>query len=425
MRYNFFIPEFYFSKTSLRGFCISVCIFFSHQLLSAQNVLSDTSVSTVKKAQETEQKDITDLWKSSSKKGMETQPDSVLKKNGHNKSFIPLIYPGYALVTGLQLVLTSNLSFYIDHSEGAKISSILMNNLYTEQKQLINLINSNIWTSKGKFNFLGDYRYYKFPTNTYGLGSSSTPADKQHVDYSYLKIYEVAMRKIDKNLSGGMGYDLDYHWNVSETRKDNGDSTDLEKYGFKKKSSSSGVTLNVQYDSRVNVNNPTNATYAFLELRTNLKALGSDVNWQSALLDVRKYIETSKRTHNVLALWSYNWITVKGDIPYFDLPSLGWDHYNNMGRGYVQGRYRAWNLVYAEAEYRFRLTKNGLLGGVVFANASTLTEYPNNQFEKVNPGAGFGMRIKMNKKSNTNFAVDYAFGVNGSRGLSFNLNEIF
>jgi hypothetical protein len=371
------------------------------------------------------QKDITDVFRSSKKKAALAKPDSTLRTPWRKKSFIPLVYPGYALVTGFQAVLTSNLSFYLDHGDGAKISSILMNNLYTEKNQIINLINSNIWTAKGKFNFLGDYRYYIFPTNTYGLGSSSLPSDRQHVNYSYLKIYEVAMRKIDKNLSCGMGYDLDYHWNISETPRDNGDSTDLEIYGFKKRSSSSGVTLNVQYDSRTNVNNPTNATYAFLELRTNLKALGSDVNWQSALLDVRKYIQTSKRTHNVLALWSYNWITVKGDIPYFDLPSLGWDHYNNMGRGYVQGRFRAWNMIYAEAEYRFRLVKSGLLGGVIFTNASTLTEYPNNHFEHVNPGGGFGMRIKMNKRSGTNFAVDYGFGVHGSHGLSFNLNEVF
>jgi outer membrane protein assembly factor BamA len=235
----------------------------------------------------------------------------------------------------------------------------------------------------------------------------------------------VAMKKISGNFSGGMGYDFDYHWNVKADTLPSGDSTDMEKYGFNKTSSSSGITLNLQYDSRLNSNNPSKGMYAFLELRSNLKALGSNDNWQSLLLDVRKYIPLSKKSGNVLALWSYNWITVKGDIPYFDLPSLGWDHYNNMGRGYVQGRFRGWNMLYAEAEYRFRLTKNGFLGGVLFTNASSLTEYPSNKWEKINPGGGLGLRIKMNKLSNTNFAVDYGFGVNGSRGFSFNLNEVF
>jgi hypothetical protein len=405
------------SKNRIGILHISVCIFFSAQSLFAQDTNSDTLPPST---QQVEQKDIPDLWRAVMHKTEKVRKDTLSRR-----AFIVLPYPGYAGVTGFQFVLTSNLSFNTYRSPDAKISSLLMNNLYTEYHQLINLINSNIWTGNGKFNFLGDYRYYRFPTNTFGLGSSSTADDKQHVNYSYLKIYEVAMRKIDKNLSGGMGYDFDYHWNISATKKSNGDTTALEKYGFTKTSSSSGITANLQYDSRLNANNPANAAYVFLELRTNLKALGSDANWQSALLDVRKYIQLSERTHNVLALWSYNWITLKGTIPYFDLPSLGWDHYNNMGRGYMQGRFRGWNMVYAEAEYRFRLTRNGLLGGVLFYNASSLTEYPNNRFEKINPGAGFGLRIKMKKISDTNFAIDYGLGTNGSRGLSFNLNEVF
>ena len=31
----------------------------------------------------------------------------------------------------------------------------------------------------------------------------------------------------------------------------------------------------------------------------------------------------------------------------------------------------------------------------------------------------------MNKFSNTNLAIDYGFGVNGSHGLFFNLGEVF
>ena len=408
-------------KTSIQ--VLTACIFFlnADRMVYSQSISRDSARAF---SGITPLKDIVDVFKSVRKRNVVAIPDSSETKRSRS-AFIPILYPGYAQVTGFQAVLTSNFLFYTERGENAKISSILMNNLYTQNNQIINLINSNIWTPGGKFNLVGDFRLYKFPTNTFGLGSSSTLDDKQHVDYSYLKIYEVVMRKIASNLSGGMGYDFDYHWNISETPRENGDSTDIERYGFDKTSSSSGITLNIQYDSRLSSNNPLQGTYAFLELRNNIKAIGSDNNWQSMLLDVRKYIPVSKRSNNVLALWSYNWITIKGNIPYFDLPSLGWDHYNNMGRGYVQGRYRAWNMVYAEAEYRFHLTKNGLLGGVLFTNASTLTEYPSNTWENVNPGAGLGLRIKMNKLSNTNFAIDYGFGVGGSRGLSFNLNEVF
>jgi hypothetical protein len=111
--------------------------------------------------------------------------------------------------------------------------------------------------------------------------------------------------------------------------------------------------------------------------------------------------------------------------PYLDLPATGEDSYNNTARGYIEGRFRGLNLLYAEAEYRFRLLKSGLLGGVLFSNASTVSEFPGNKFERINPGNGIGLRVKMNKSASTNLCIDYGIGTGGSRGFSFNLNEVF
>ncbi|MFI5164142.1 MAG: hypothetical protein ACHQHP_02725, partial [Bacteroidia bacterium] len=322
-------------------------LFAQKDSLQKKNNISDNIKSP---ANQTPQMDVLDYLKFVKKKPVEIQSDTA-KNNRSNTFYIPILYPGYALATGLQIVLTTNISFYAERREDAKLSSILMNNIYSEKHQLINVINSNIWTAKNKFNFIGDLRYYQFPTNTFGLGSTTSLNDKQPVDYSHLKIYEVVMGKIANDFSAGMGYDLDYHWDISEIKKSASDSTVIDKYSFTQKTISSGITLNFEYDSRLNVNNPNNGAFVFLELRDNLKAIGSDNNWKSVLLDVRKYIEISKRSGNVLALWSYNWITVNGNIPYLDLPSLGWDAYNNTGRGYVQGRFRGWNMIYDEAEY--------------------------------------------------------------------------
>src|SRR5207253_2828240 len=165
----------------------------------SQNSFSDSLASEKKQVP---QRDIIDFLKGAPKEAVQAKTDTSVITPSH-KTFIPILYPGYAQVTGFQIALTTNLSFYTDHSPNAKISSILVNNLYTQYNQLINLVNSNIWKTGGKFNLVGDYRFYEFPTNTFGLGSSSTFADRQHVDCSYLKIYEVAMRKIDKHLTAG------------------------------------------------------------------------------------------------------------------------------------------------------------------------------------------------------------------------------
>lgn len=76
-------------------------------------------------------------------------------------------------------------------------------------------------------------------------------------------------------------------------------------------------------------------------------------------------------------------------------------------------------------KYRFGILKNGLLGGAVFTNAESFSEFPSNRFVKIAPAAGAGIRIKINKHSNTNVALDYAYGIYGSHGLFVNLGENF
>jgi Omp85 superfamily domain len=371
-----------------------------------------------------EQKDIGDYFKVIFKGKTVIKKDTI-KRKSLGPFYTPIVYPGYALVTGGLIAMANNISFYTHYGADAKISTILTDNVYTQYKQSINIIRSNLWLNHEKLNLLGDWRYYKFPTNTFGLGSKTSIDDANAVDYSQLRIFEVVLKQVSNNMQVGLGYSLDYHWNISETNNPVKLNTDLDKYGFSNTSVSSGITLNFQFDNRLNSNNPSEGSLINLQFKENLKALGSDNNWQGATIDLRHYIPLSAKSGNRLAFWGYNVLTLGGKPPYFDLPSTGWDTFNNTARGYVEGRFRGLNWLYLEAEYRFNLLKNGFLGGVIFTNASTLTEYSSNKFEKINPGYGLGLRIKVNKLSNTNLTIDYGFGQNGSKGFAFGLNEIF
>jgi hypothetical protein len=123
-----------------------------------------------------------------------------------------------------------------------------------------------------------------------------------------------------------------------------------------------------------------------------------------------------------------------GVQPYLTLPSVGWDAAGTTGRGYVQGRWRGSAVVYAEAEWRFRITDNGLLGGAVFVNAETFSrpafayasvnEPSVNLFQYVRPAGGFGARIMMSKESRTNLRVDFAWGVD-SFAIYLGAGEVF
>lgn len=108
-----------------------------------------------------------------------------------------------------------------------------------------------------------------------------------------------------------------------------------------------------------------------------------------------------------------------------DLPSTGGYMYNNSGREYALGRFRGSDMLYMEGEYRFGITRNGLSGAVIFANGESFTEFNSNTFQKIAPAEGTGIRIKLNKHSNTNICIDYGVGVGGSRGFFVNLGEVF
>jgi len=240
-------------------------------------------------------------------------------------------------------------------------------------------------------------------------------------------------REISRNLYAGIGLNLDIYWNIEETDPPSGKRTDFENYGLSKKETAIGPAFNLLYDSRKNPINAESGDYLDLSYRPKFKFMGSDANWQSLLIDYRSYRKFPASSNNIIAFRSYNWLTLAGKPPYLLLPATGWDAYANTGRGFIQGRYRGEDMLYAETEYRFTITSNGLLGGVVFANAETFSSRASTlksngsfkTFDPIQPGYGAGIRIKVNKFSRANLCIDYGWGTGGSRGVAVNLGEVF
>ncbi|MBO3271228.1 BamA/TamA family outer membrane protein [Hymenobacter defluvii] len=349
---------------------------------------------------------------------------TVTLESGHRfVSIIPVV--SYTLQTRGLLQVAGNVAY---QKPGANISTLVSALAVTQNKQVILTATSSIWTPDNRINWIGDWRLMHYPQNTYGLGTrTSTRRGVVNMEFDYLRIYQTMLRRILPNFYGGLGYQLDYHWGIESTSYGQ-EVARISGYeqGITGSSVSSGVALNLLYDSRGNAINPQpGGAYVNLLYRPNLKLLGSTVTYQTLLLEARRYLRLREGSGNMLALWSYNSITLQGTPPYLDLPSTGWDTYNNTGRGFIQGRFRGKDMLYAEAEYRFRITRNRLLGGVAFGNAQTISEPATNQFEKVVPAVGVGLRVAMNKLSRTNLSIDYGFGFDGSRALSFNVGEVF
>ena len=369
------------------------------------------------------QKDIADYLRKWFKFKPSAKTEGMLPGDHLTISVLPAA--GYTLQTKFAAILSGNIAFFTSPDPGTKLSVVNANITYTQNQQFTIPVQSNIWLPGNEWNLTGDWRYMKYPQSTFGLGSNASLKNEAPMDYQYIRIYQNILKRITPGFSAGIGYNLDYHWNISAEGLNDDHISDYILYGPAQKTVSSGLSMNLSYDTRKSIINPLQGLSAVTTLRNNSTWLGSSSNWQSLLIDIRKYFKIKGSRKQVLALWSYNWLVLGGKPPYLDLPSTGWDGYNNSGRGFIQRRYRGERMIYLESEYRFDITNNGVLGAVTFINAETFSGLHSKSLQSVQPGAGLGLRLKLNKKSDTNIAVDYGFGTQGSKGLSVNIGEVF
>lgn len=365
------------------------------------------------------QKDLPDVIGHWLKKKQSTKVDSVTIKPTF--TIVPAI--GYTLVSKLAVVLSGNMVFRTGPQ--SRISTIVASSSVTQNKQLTLPIQSNIWSPHNTINFVGDFRFYKYPQSTFGLGSGSKIKNEDPMDFSYIRIYETILRHLGGNLYAGLGYIIDDHWNIKDQGNINHSVSDYSFYVKNAHAISTGLTLNGLLDARDNSIDPSKGAYISVQYRDNFKFMGSTINWRSLIVDVRKYFRFPAGSDNVLALWNYEWLILNGTPSYLDLPATQWDASSATGRGYIQGRFRGAQMAYLEGEYRFKITRNGLLGGVVFLNAESFSAAPGTKMQALQPGFGPGLRVKLNKTSNTNISIDYGFGRQGSNGLFIDVGEIF
>ena len=367
------------------------------------------------------QRDVVDLLRNWFPR-MKAHDSTTLQNGGKFLWILPQI--GYTLQTRLLAQVLVNTAF---RKVNANVSTLTGTAAYTQNGQAIFTVITSFWNRDNRFLITNDWRLMHYPQATYGLGMF-TSVDRRvvNMDYSYFRAHQSVLTKVAPNLYAGVGYALDLHWDI-RSYNDRREFTRISgyQYGVAGRSVSSGPMIAMTYDNRTNAINPQGGVYTNVVLRTNREFLGSDNNYESLLIDVRKYLHLNSTTDNILALWSYNNLTLGGDPPFLDLPSTGWDANGNVGRGHIQGRFRGKKFLYTEAAYRFHITPDRLLGGVVFANAQTVNELSSDTFERVAPAVGAGLRVKMNKFSRTNLCIDYGLGLDGTGGLFFNLGEVF
>jgi hypothetical protein len=372
----------------------------------------------------TNQKDVIDILKKLFKADQQKNDSSRMKKK-FQFSLIPVA--GNAAGGGKAVATAFNASFYTDKKSSTSLSTITFTPWFTLDGKFVLPFRDLIWLPNDALLLKGDTRFMIYPQYTWGIGGNTNADEKVLLQYNYFRFYHSFLKRIRKKFFLGAGYALDFHFNNS-FENDSSVLTTIPFFDYTKdynqQTTSSGPVINFLIDTRRNSANPPRGVYLAVDYRFNPEYLGSTYNWQSVLIDARKYFSFSKRQQNILACWSYYWAVTKGRAPYLDLPSIGWDYYNRSGRGFEQNRYRGRRLLYFESEYRRDLTRNGFWGFVLFTNVHTVSEYEGNAFIFWHPAAGAGLRIKFNKISRTNIGIDVGMS-KGFTGIYLWLGEAF
>ena len=368
-------------------------------------------------------KDLTDVVSHLFHKNKANKLDTLHNPRKYNYSIVPAA--GYTLQTGFAGIVSANLGFYNYEENDAKLSNIASSITYSEYNQVILPLNANIWFNKGNYNFVSDNRYISYPSSIYGLGGRTDPNKARTINFSGLKLHNKLVKSFSTNWLAGLGLYYDQFWDISVLDPTTKRISTLIQKELGKSETAVGPIADILYDSRTNQINPDKGTFFTLLYRYNATQLGSDNDWQSLIIDTRKYFKFPENSQNILAFWNLEWLTLSGKIPYLIMPSTGWDDQYNSGRGYIQSRFRGRNMSYLESEYRFQISRNGLFGGVVFANVQSYSGDLSSTYATLLPGYGAGLRFKINKHSRTNICLDYGLGKNGSGGFYVNLGEVF
>jgi hypothetical protein len=362
------------------------------------------------------------------------QKETEATRRKTNVLLVPII--GSEPSTGFTFGAGVSVEFPLGALSDTYVSSVLTGASVSTKKFFSLSARLALFGSGNRWTIGGDNHYQLTGQDTYGLGTDTTSADRVTARFNSVKFVDTYLHRLPHDLYAGIGFQFQGQNNIRPADNQSGAWAGSEfvayseAYGFNlSRQTSAGFNAELRHDSRDNVSDPSRGWYGDAMYRAYIADfLGGDSTWQRLIVDARTYrrLGTSVRRQE-LAFWGFGDFVTAGHAPYFTLPATGTDAQGRSGRGYAEGRFRGDRLVYGEVEYRVSLRPDGLVGMVAFLNATTVgsTFADESLFDDVALGAGFGFRLRLDKRSRTNVCLDFGFGRDGSHGIYIALAEAF
>jgi hypothetical protein len=183
------------------------------------------------------------------------------------------------------------------------------------------------------------------------------------------------------------------------------------------KSVSAALGFHIQRDKRDSTFYPTRGSLFDFTGDFFDHAFGSRREYQTYKIAYNGFRELKPR--HVLAYRAMA-CAANGSVPFYDLCFYG---YSNDVRGYTTGEFQNRRMFAGQAEYRLDWRKR--LGFVAFGGVGGVArDWKSFRSDGLLPGAGFGVRFKLDKKNHINYRIDVGFGRSG-RTLTIGVGEAF
>ncbi len=301
-----------------------------------------------------------------------------------------------------------------DNDSSARPSSIVVDLIYTQKKQIIAEVSPDLFLDGNTYRAMGSVHFSRYPLRFYGIGNNTPETLEEPYTSRTFRITLDALRRLSGPFSGGISL-LYETQTLSELRSDRslGRGTITGSKGGR----TAGAGVVFHWDTRDNIFTPSSGHYYLLTLRTSGRAIGSDFNFTYVNLDLRTFMRSAERS--VFGIQALATMTA-GNVPFYILPQLGG---SDVMRGYFEGRYRDKDLLAVQLEYRVPLFWR--IGGAFFAGAGTVApDITRFSLLQVKPAAGFGLRYMYDLRERLNVRVDVGFGKSSS-GVYITANEAF
>lgn len=335
------------------------------------------------------------------------------KKIQYKTNFFPLVY--YTPETRIGIGIMSYTMLKINKLDSnCRTSNIQNYASYTQNDQFTIENEWRLFAHHERFVFSGTIDYTRFPELFFGIGNQSKVTESELYTFDLVKLQSKNLRQIKKNTFLGFQYDMQNLFNVKMKNKM---MMHVEGVYGGDGYVTSGLGPLFVFDSRNNVLNASKGLYAEAMLSVNNKATLSHFNYNTLLLDLRKYQTIKKRY--TLALNAYSCFNF-GDVPFRAMPVIGG---SRLMRGFYRGRFRDNNLIVLQLESRIHLYKR--FGMVLFAGMGQVSKKVNNfTLDGFKYNYGYGIRYKINKKENINLRLDMGLTEEG-HGLYIVFAESF